>query len=437
MNNKVLIVILALIAVGTSALLFPEGPGAVLIGGLAATPVLLVLSKQQEEKDFLLKYFLIGLILRTSLGIAIYIFKLEEFFGPDALYYDWLGYILSGYWWGEIPGSYPDLRKIWDFSQPGWGINYIVGVIYFLVGRNPLAVQFFCAVIGAATAPVTYFCTREIFSNKRAARISAIIVALCPSLIIWSSQGLKDGLIVFFLVLSMLTVMQLQKKLNYTSFILLMIALFGIISLRFYVFYMLVVAIVGCFALGQPLTPLSLLRRTAILLTLGLILTSAGFTNQKHLERFDLDTIQKSREDLARGNAGFGRELDVSTTEGALTALPVGFTYLMLAPFPWQLGNLRQAMTMPEMLLWYASLPFLVMGLIYTIRHRLRSSIAILLFALMLTVAYSLYQGNVGTAYRQRAQIQIFHFMFIAAGITLWLEKKENDNMHRKNRRLK
>jgi hypothetical protein len=58
---------------------------------------------------------------------------------------------------------------------------------------------------------------------------------------------------------------------------------------------------------------------------------------------------------------------------------------------------------------------------------------------LMLTIAYSLYQGNVGTAYRQRAQIQIFHFMFIAAGVTLWQEKKENKKIAgnlRRNRNL-
>jgi hypothetical protein len=94
-------------------------------------------------------------------------------------------------------------------------------------------------------------------------------------------------------------------------------------------------------------------------------------------------------------------------------------------------------LTLPEMLLWYASLPFLVTGLWYTIKHRLRTSIAVLLFTLMLTVAYSLYQGNIGTAYRQRAQIQIFHFMFIAAGIALWQEKKENERTQRKTRRPK
>ena len=71
-------------------------------------------------------------------------------------------------------------------------------------------------------------------------------------------------------------------------------------------------------------------------------------------------------------------------------------------------------------------MPLLVAGIWYTIRNRLRSSIPVLIFSLMLTLAYSIFQGNVGTAYRQRTQIQVFLFIFISVGITLFLEAREN-----------
>ncbi len=45
---------------------------------------------------------------------------------------------------------------------------------------------------------------------------------------------------------------------------------------------------------------------------------------------------------------------------------------------------------------------------------------------MMLTLAYSVFQGNVGMAYRQRTQIQVFLFMFVAVGITIIIEKREN-----------
>jgi len=48
----------------------------------------------------------------------------------------------------------------------------------------------------------------------------------------------------------------------------------------------------------------------------------------------------------------------------------------------------------------------------------------ILIFTVMLTLAYSVFQGNVGTAYRQRAQVLVFYFIFVAVGLVLLLEKR-------------
>jgi hypothetical protein len=437
MSNQLLVIILFLVVGAIGSLLFPLGVGAILIGMVLIGVVIISLQFIETDREYLLRVFLIGLILRFIYAAAIYTFKLQDFFGPDASYYDWLGTVLSKYWWGELPSTYPDLAKIFDRSKPGWGIYYVVGSIYYLIGQNTLAVQMFCAVLGAATAPITYLCSKEIFSNKRVARISSMIVALCPSLILWSAQGLKDGIIIFLLVLSVVCVLKLKKGFNFLALLVLMTSLFGILSLRFYIFYMLVVAIVGCFAIGgKDLDPASFFRRAVLLLLIGLALMSLGSRGSQDISSFNLQKVNSTRRDLARGNGGFAKDTDVSTTGGALAALPLGLTYLMLAPFPWQLGNLRQAITMPEMVLWWSSIPFLGMGLWYSIKKKLRTSIAALLFTLLLTISYSLYQGNIGTAYRQRAQIQIFHFIFIAAGYTLWKEKIENLNQLRKARKL-
>ena len=48
-----------------------------------------------------------------------------------------------------------------------------------------------------------------------------------------------------------------------------------------------------------------------------------------------------------------------------------------------------------------------------------------LIFTAMLSLAYSVFQGNVGTAYRQRAQLLVFYFVFAAVGLVLVFEKRE------------
>ncbi|MBA4186228.1 MAG: hypothetical protein H0X49_19800 [Acidobacteria bacterium] len=202
---------------------------------------------------------------------------------------------------------------------------------------------------------------------------------------------------------------------------------------------MAALAVVGAFVIGTSNSPQAMMRRIGALVIIGFGLTYFGATRDSgsDIENFaNLERIEISRRDLATSaESGYGKDLDVSTTEGAFAALPIGLTYLLLAPFPWQMTNLRQAITLPEVLLWWASIPFLLSGLWYTIKNRLRSSIPILVFSLMLTLAYSIFLGNIGTAYRQRTQIQVFLFMFIAVGWTLRQERSENQNLLRRVKR--
>ena len=117
------------------------------------------------------------------------------------------------------------------------------------------------------------------------------------------------------------------------------------------------------------------------------------------------------------GRSGFGQDYDVSTPTGALATLPVGVVYLLFAPFPWAVSGLRQALVVPETLVWYALMPAFVRGLAYGLKRHFRAIMPITVFAVSLTLAYSLMQGNVGTAYRQRTQVSMFFFIFMAAGI--------------------
>jgi len=64
----------------------------------------------------------------------------------------------------------------------GWGMLYMVAAIYKVTGRNMLAVQYINSVLGAATAPIAYVISKEIFPNTRVARVCALLSAFFPSL---------------------------------------------------------------------------------------------------------------------------------------------------------------------------------------------------------------------------------------------------------------
>ncbi|MEO7658287.1 MAG: glycosyltransferase family 39 protein, partial [Pyrinomonadaceae bacterium] len=352
-----------------------------------------------------------------------------------AFAYDIRGAELVEVWTGRAQLTGAVINQFDPASGVAWGMYYLTGFIYYIFGRNIFAAQSFCAVIGAATAPMVFFCARKIFSNVNVAKFAAIGIAIFPSFVIWSGQLLKDGLIIFLLVTAMTMVLQLQSRFSYPAVGVLIVSLFGILSLRFYIFYMVVVAVVGSFLVGMSSTKRSILRSTVILIAVGIGLAYLGVGRNVSVELTtfgNLDRVQGSRSDLVRAaDSGFGEDLDVSTAEGALSAIPLGFAYLMFAPFPWQATNLRQAITIPEILVWWSMIPFLVIGLKYAIKHRLRNAFPILIFSLMLTIAYSIFQGNVGTAYRQRTQIQVFLFILVGVGWTVFKEERENKRIMR------
>ena len=424
---------------GLLSLIVPESLASGIVVLVLGMTAIGLIRQYSTDVNFVTRVFLVGLGLRLIFGAFVYALEFREFFGGDALTYHFKGLTLLEYWMGDLPPGSAELERATSTASPGWGMTYLVGAIYFIFGENFPAAQSFCAVLGAATAPLAYSCSEKIFSNKRVSRLSAIAVAVFPSFIIWSGQLMKDGLIIFLLVLSIVMVHSLQERFSYLAVGVLVLALGGIITLRFYIFYMVAVAVAGSFIIGISGSNASIFRRAAALVLMGVALTYLGVirTATTDFERFaDFERLQSSRSDLARSaESGFGEDIDVSTTSGALSAIPIGFIFLMLAPFPWTMTSVRQAITLPEVLLWWGLIPFGIWGIWYAVKHRLRAALPILLFSGMLTLVYSIFQGNVGTAYRQRTQIQVFLFMFIAVGWVLWKERKEDKKLLAQSRR--
>ena len=403
---------------------------AVLLCTALATVAGIYAYKRETDGVFLLRLFVAALLARMIVGLIIFTFRGQDFFGGDAITYDYYGIAQLQGWFGDKYYQAIAQQFVRSGEGSGWGMVYLVAAVYGVIGRNMLAIQLMNSVIGAATAVIIFLCAHHVFLNFRVARIAGIAVAFYPSLVLWSSQGLKDGPIVFLLALAILCTLKLGDKLAIKYIVVLVVTLLFLIALRFYVFYMISVAIAGAFIIGmQQVTATSFARQLSAIVLLGVALTYVGVTRSAttQFEHYgNLRVLQVSRSDLARSaESGFGRDVDVSSASGAISTIPLGVLYLLFAPFPWQITSLRQSITLPEMVIWWASFPLLVLGSWYAIKYRLRMISPILIFTIMLTLAYSVFQGNVGTAYRQRAQLLVFYFIFVAVGFVLVKEKRE------------
>ena len=372
-----------------------------------------------EEGRFLLRVFWWTLVLRYTLAVLLNVFAdnsaFASMFWGDSNTYDAGGYSLALVWQGDAVGVPTVTGVVGRF-----GFYYFVGAIYFVFGRNQLLVQFLNGTIGALTVLVMYALGARLFGPLVARRV-AILMAFFPGMVFWSAGMYKDPAILLCIAVSMYAVVRLRERVSLAMLMLFVGAVLALMTLRFYIAYFVIFATLSSFVFSRRG---SLLQR---IVSYGLLVGAlAGVfrvaVRQEAMEEqstyLTLERLQLTRTDQAiQGQSAFGRGYDVSTPAGAILALPVGLTYLLFAPFPWAVAGARQALVLPEMLVWYGLMPAFVAGLVHAVRRQLGDLLPILTFAVALTLAYALMQGNIGTAYRQRTQVTMFFFLFMGVGL--------------------
>src|SRR5262245_6775215 len=248
---NILLIGLMIVVCGAVVSLKPvEAPGALVSCAVASLPTIFILARSGKEKSFLLRLFLIALLVRIIVAFIIYSGNGQEFFGGDANTYDIFGQSLNQAWHGDQYHS----QKYASFVASGasaWGMIYLVAGVYELIGTNPFAIQLINASVGAATAIVVYYAAEALFNNVRVSRVAAVLVAFFPSLILWSSQALKDALIILALALAILATLRLMEKITIRYVVVLTLCLMALLSLRFYIFYMMAAAVAGSFFMGM------------------------------------------------------------------------------------------------------------------------------------------------------------------------------------------
>jgi hypothetical protein len=150
------------------------------------------------------------------------------------------------------------------------------------------------------------------------------------------------------------------------------------------------------------------------------LLVMVGFSGraQSGLEAISFARVSSFRHGMAiTASSGFDNDVDISTPGKALLFLPIGVAELLLGPCPWQLGSFRALLAGPETFYWWLLFPAMVRGMWWMFRKRFAATSPLLLFAVTMTAAYSLMHGNVGSGFRQRAQIFIILFIFASLGV--------------------
>ncbi len=400
----------ALAAVGLALLLLVSpaqiAPSLALLGVLALPAVFgIALCAPIEERRTLVLLFLAALGVRCVVALLTSLAGSSPFFAVDDDKYAQLGWELARFWAGE--GGWPtDLHG--QLAYYAWN-----ALLYSALGPVPLAPALANAVAGALTAVLAHAMARDL-AGPRAGLLAGLLTAFWPSLVLWSSLNLKDAFALLAILMALRGGQRLTQGLALRPLLLAGLGLLALSQLRAYLVPIAAVAALAGWAVAR-------LRATPMLaLALGIgaaVLLPFVFPVESLVEEVSFESLERTRQKLAIGASAYQSEATLATPGSALRFLPLGLAYFLFAPAPWQLLNARQFLTLPEMLVWYGLVYFVARGLIQALRTRVALASPLVLFACVATLSYSLVEGNLGTAYRHRAQVIVLYLVCAGVGL--------------------
>lgn len=397
-----------------------------------------VFMRDPVERVIVLRLFIAAYLVRIAFTWLIYKAGLESLSGgEDNIWL--LSWAQSRVWWAKAQGlyvasvpydwAYPEtFLSIWTTAKRNSAHNYFYTYFfYWLNVPSQMALAFVNCLAGAATTVVVYK-TSRLFYSRKASLFAAMWAMLLPGVLVWSALTEKAVWVAFCQITGfylfwrgMLARGMTTKFVSFSSAIFFTLLLQG---MRFYAAYTQLLSLFVTLACRRSKRPiLSAVVCICILLTVLIIGPRVGLMkiDVTSLAVEQVEMAQAYQRSMIRGSEGRESSIqfnyDLTTPKGVAQMVGTGSVYFWLAPFVWQTKNVRQALTLPDVFLWYYLLfVFLIPGLIHTLKHRPALAISVLFYIVPLSLAYSFSFANVGLAFRQRSQFIPFMLILVAAG---------------------
>lgn len=391
----------------------------VLAGGVGALALVFPRLVIPNDRAFMLKVVVAGLLIRLGLAVLAHAHLPVGFFAPDQYTFQDVGWRTLRFLRGEGPAPW----QIRDTLEVGY--YYWNAILFALFGFAPLAPKLINAFLGVAVGMMGYRMAGELL-GRQPARTAAVLITFFPSLVLWSTQNLRDTPTVFLLMFLFWQVFRLRTRVTGSGILGVLVSLSLLALLRDYLAVVVAVTLIGSVLISPA-------RKLHTNIFIGLVLFTFGvLANQRFglatetLESASFESLTRQREALATGGSAFGTGFDTSTPQGSLLYLPRGLVYFLFAPFPWMVGSRLSLMALPEMLVWYALIPMVIGGARYLLRRKFFEVLPMLFFLTVTSAVYALVEGNAGTAYRHRAQVLVFFLLMASGGLSLWRTRRKS-----------
>ena len=358
----------------------------------------------------------VAFAMRVVFCILLHYTNYSWFLAPDENTYAINGARLARYWQGVE--QYP-VRIEFSSEKLYFYFNAALFWVFGYVKSLPKIIN--CGA-GAISALYAYKIARGLF-GRASGQISCALVAFFPSLILWSVVNIRDGwcVLAVLVIAWSLMCLRIEPRLGQIVGILIWLAILG--SIRESTFAIVTMSSAASFLL---LKGRDFARNVfvASLVLVGMVASGTmGVISTRHFSGSvgeSLGSMQVIHQGLSTGSGVYGDiGEDIATPIGALKWLPRGLVYFVFGPFPWDARGALQIISLPEVFAWYLCIYYAFVGALFSLKHGRLETWVLFILLVNLTVVFALVEGNVGTAYRHRAQVLPMYLIFASLGIFL------------------
>ncbi len=344
-----------------------------------------------------------------------------------------ISFLLLGHFLISLPDSTADAvtfeELAWLISQDGFYnlltnfngptdkfISWLIAIPYSLFGRSVLMAKSLSLFFGILNVYLGWKLAEKIWDNDTAVKV-AWILALFPSLILYSVLIMREVYVCFFLLIALNGIVSWFKNNSFNSFIL---AIAGFVGATFFhgammiggIIFILIVGIISSKNILLSLFKLSIRPKYLIFFLIFLVGSGLYLTNKikvpklKHFEHStQIESLLRKTIISTRGDASYPEWTKANSPIELIYKMPIRATYFLFSPFPWNVHKSEHLIGMLD--------AFLYMYFVYLIilnREVIRKNPVlkiILLILLCYIFVFSVGVGNFGTSVRHRSKFII------------------------------
>ena len=370
-------------------------------------------------------------------------------------------FIFAGHTFMTLPDSTADANGFestaWYWAKDGFinhmsnytgpspkFISWLIGVPYSLFGRSFLMAQSMSLLVGIGSVFLGWKLANKIWDDRTAIKV-AWIIALFPSLILYSVLILREVYIVFFLLVAIYGVYTCSKNYSVKSFF---IAIIGFAGATFFHGAMMIGAIIfiaytGISYLKKIFKSIITLRINKKIFTIALfcILGSGLYLTNKinvaYLGNFkdtiNLEKLIRRTNMSSKGTAAWPEWTRAETNIELFYKIPIRAVYFLFSPFPWDPKELKHLIGIFDSII-YMYLAYLILSNIKIIWKDPGLRL-ILIILLSYIIVFSVGVGNFGTSVRHRSKFAIIFILLAGPLLKSFslLKKKKLKNEEIKN----